>query len=160
MKDFQVRPVKEEDHQWVVALLTEHWGLPKIVTRGNVFDADKLPGFIAIKERKPVGLITYRIDIPECEIGSINSLEAGVGIGSSLVENVRQAALKAGCRRLFAITTNDNMPALRFWQKRGFVLVAVYPNAIEKSRKIKPEIGLTGNYDIPIRDEIELELIL
>jgi hypothetical protein len=58
------------------------------------------------------------------------------------------------------ITTNDNTKALRFWQKRGFRLAAVHRNAVEKSRKIKPEIPLTGNDGIPIKDEIELEMAL
>jgi hypothetical protein len=58
------------------------------------------------------------------------------------------------------ITTNDNTAALRFWQKRGFKLLRVHRNAVEKSRKLKPEIPLTGNDGIPIRDEIELEMML
>ena len=54
--------------------------------------------------------------------------------------------------------SNDNPPALRFYQKRGFALVAVHANAVERSRQIKPEIPLIGRGGIPIRDEIELEL--
>ncbi len=54
----------------------------------------------------------------------------------------------------------DNMNALRFYQKRRFRLIAVFPNALEESRKLKPEIPLTGIDGIPLRDEIELELIL
>jgi len=160
MKIFQIRPVNREDHAWIVALLEEHWGSVKTVSRGKMLDADKLPGFVAVLDNKLVGLITYHIDGNECEIGSMNSLVEGVGIGTALVEAVRDAAVKAGCSRLWAITTNDNTAALRFWQKRGFVLAVVYPNAMEHSRKMKPEISLVGNDGIPIRDEIELELIL
>jgi hypothetical protein len=64
----------------------------------------------------------------------------------------------ANCTR-FA-TTNDNLNALRFYQKRGFVLVSVHRNAVIKSRQLKPEIPLTGNDGIPLRDEIELEMLL
>jgi hypothetical protein len=52
------------------------------------------------------------------------------------------------------------MNALRFYQKRGFVLVAVHRNALEQSRKLKPEIPLIGDDEIPLRDEIELEMML
>jgi hypothetical protein len=52
------------------------------------------------------------------------------------------------------------MNALRFYQKRGFVLVALHRNALELSRKLKPEISLIGNAGIPLRDEIELEIML
>ncbi len=52
------------------------------------------------------------------------------------------------------------MNALRFYQKRGFVLVAIHRDALDISRKLKPEIPLIGNDGIPLRDEIELEMIL
>jgi hypothetical protein len=64
----------------------------------------------------------------------------------------------ANCKRL--ITTNDNLNALRFYQKRGLALVAVHRNALEESRRIKPEIPLIGSDGIPLRDEIELEIML
>jgi len=160
MTAFQIRSINRDDRDWITTLLTESWGSVRVVTRGKLFHADELPGFVAIQNDKPVGLITYRFDDSECEIGSINSLVEGVGIGSALVGEVREAAQKAGCSRLWAITTNDNTAALNFWQKIGFVLAAVYPKAIEQSRKLKPEIPLIGNDGIPIRDEIELEIIL
>jgi len=50
--------------------------------------------------------------------------------------------------------------ALGFYQKRGFELVAVHRGAVNESRKIKPGISLIGANNIPLRDEIELELIL
>jgi GNAT superfamily N-acetyltransferase len=122
--------------------------------------AAELPGFIATHYSKPVGLVTYRIDGNECEIVTMNSLLEGIGIGSALIAAVKNVAAEAGCKRLWLITTNDNTAALRFWQKRGFLLVAVHRNALEQSRRLKPEIPLIGNDGIPLRDEIELELIL
>jgi ribosomal protein S18 acetylase RimI-like enzyme len=160
MKSFQIRPINKEDKRWVTSLLKEHWGSAKIVTRGKIHRADELPGFIATQEGKQVGLITYQTDGKECEITSMNSLAEGKGAGSALVDAVKNACAAAGCKRLWLITTNDNTKALRFWQKRGFRLVAVYPNAIEESRRLKSEIPLTGNDGIPIRDEIELEMML
>ena len=65
-----------------------------------------------------------------------------------------------GCTRLWGITTNDNLPALAFYQKRGFRIVAVRPGAIERARVMKPSIPLCGLDSIPIRDEIELEIDL
>ena len=82
------------------------------------------------------------------------------GIGTALIDAVKDVATMARCKRLWLITTNDNMAALHFFQKRGFMLVAVYPNALEQSRKLKPEIPLIGIDGIPLRDEIELEMPL
>ena len=64
------------------------------------------------------------------------------------------------CKRIWLITTNDNINAIKFYQKCGFVFSAVYCDAIKNSRRIKPEIPLIGNFNIPIRDELEFELIL
>ncbi len=144
----------------MASLLTEHWGSARSVSRGRIYQADELPGFIAVHQNKPVGLITYNIDMKECEITTMNSLIEGKGIGSALVDAVKGVAITAKCKRLWLITTNDNTHALHFYQKYGFLLVAVHRNAIEKSRLLKPEIPLTGNDGIPIRDEIELEMKL
>jgi DNA-3-methyladenine glycosylase I len=160
MKPFQIRPLNKEDKAWVISLFKEWWAGPKIVTRKKIHHADELPGFIAIQDSKPAGLIIYDIVGERCEIVTMNSLVEGKGIGSALIDAVKDVAASAGCKRLWMITTNDNTNALHFYQKRGFQLVAVYPDAIAKSRLLKPEIPLIGNDGIPIRDEIELEMIL
>ncbi len=52
------------------------------------------------------------------------------------------------------------LDALRFYQKWGLRLVALHPNALEQSRRLKPEIPLVGRDGIPLRDELELEMTL
>ncbi|MGD1119099.1 MAG: GNAT family N-acetyltransferase [Dehalococcoidales bacterium] len=160
MKEFRIRPINKEDRPWIVRLLTRHWGSARSVTRGRIYQADALPGFVAIKNERRAGLITYHIDSNGCEITTINSVVERRGIGSAMVGAVRDVAVAASCQRLWLITTNDNTKALRFWQKRGFNIKALYPNAIARDRLLKPEIPLLGNDGIPIRDEIELELLL
>ena len=145
---------------WIEALLREHWGSIIQVTRGRLHDASGLAGYVALYDQERTGLITYRAEGNACEIVTLNSLVEGRGIGTALVQAVREAALEAGCKRLWLITTNDNLTALRFWQKRGFSLMRVHRNAIADSRRLKPEIPLTGEHGIPIRDEIELEIVL
>jgi len=159
MKLFHIRPLNDSDRQWVTTLLREQWGDTLIVSRGRIHQADTLPGFVAIKDGEPVGLITYRIEGDGCEIVSLNSLIERIGIGSALIDAVK-ALVKANRARLWLITTNDNMNALRFYQKRGLRLVAVYPNAADHARTLKPSIPLIGLDGIPVRDEIELDFPL
>jgi GNAT superfamily N-acetyltransferase len=156
----EIRPISEHDRVWIEALLCEHWGSTIQVTRGRLHDASSLPGYVAVYHHERAGLITYRVEGNAYEIITLNSLVEGQGIGTALVQAVREAAVEAGCKRLWLITTNENLTALRFWQKRGFSLVQVHQNAVADSRRLKPEIPLTGEHGIPIRDEIELELIL
>jgi ribosomal protein S18 acetylase RimI-like enzyme len=158
---FQIRPLTAEDSAWVAKFMVEYWGEDKMILHGlRVFQPSRLPGFVAIRAGANIGLVTYLIEGELCEFGSLNSLEAGTGVGSALIEAVKQAARQAGCRRLSVTTTNDNWPALRFYQKRGFVLAALYRNSLEQARKFKPGIPLVGLDGIPLRDELELEMNL
>jgi N-acetylglutamate synthase-like GNAT family acetyltransferase len=161
MASFAIHPLTDRDGDKVVQFITEHWGSTIVVSRGIIHRPAKLPGFVAVDEQGAwIGLITYHIQGNACEVVTLDSLQAGSGIGTVLIEAVKAAARRAGCKRLWLITTNDNLHALKFYQKRGFALVAVHCNAVEQSRKLKPQIPFIGNDGIPIRDEIELALQL
>jgi GNAT superfamily N-acetyltransferase len=160
MSDISIRPISADDREQVTRFLIQAWGDSVQVRRGVIFHPERLSGFIASERREWIGLLTYEICADECEITTLNSTAPGKGIGTALIETVTAIAQQAGCKRLWLITTNDNLNALRFYQKCGFVLVALYPNALEQSRKLKPQIPLLGNDGIPLRDEIELAIQL
>lgn len=160
MSTFTIRPVEVADRNWIAHFLDKHWGSTRIVSRGQVYLAHLLPGFVAEADGEKIGLATYHLDEAACELVTINSLRPGQGVGTALLAAVKQAAIEEGCKRLWVITTNDNFNALRFYQKRDFHLVAVYPNALDESRKVKPEIPLFGQDGVPLRDELELEMQL
>ena len=155
---FEVVRISPRLRRWAADLIREHWGSTEIVTRGRIHDTGKLSGFIAVLGGEPVGLVTYHIDGDQCEMVSLDSLMEGIGIGTALVGSVAAEAREQGCRRLWLITTNDNLDAVHFYQKRGFHLVAVHRDALEETRRLKPELPLTGIDGIPLRDEIEMEL--
>lgn len=155
-----IAPTTRDDRDWITSILVETWGSTRVVSRGRLHDVVDLSGFVARFHQTRVGAVTYNIEDEECELVTLNSVQPGTGVGSALVEAARSLARQAGCRRLWLITTNDNTYALHFFQKRGFRLVALHRNAIEDSRRLKPEIPATGHRGIPIRDEIELEDIL
>jgi ribosomal protein S18 acetylase RimI-like enzyme len=125
-----------------------------------LYELTQHPGLVARRGSAPVGLLIYRIERDECEVMSLNSQVQEHGIGTALIRAVVGVARAEGCRRLWLITTNDNLPALRFYQKRGFQLVAVHAGALEAARQLKPAIPLVGLDGIPLRDEIELEMNL
>jgi N-acetylglutamate synthase-like GNAT family acetyltransferase len=135
----------------------EHWHGEEIIAHGQVIRPEQVEGFVFGGWS---GLITFCFRGTECEITSINSLQDGQGTGSAMIEAVINEAKIKGCQRVFVITTNDNLRALGFYQKCGFSLVAIYRNAIDESRKRKPTIPRIGENGIPLRDEIELELLL
>ena len=156
-----IRRITDKDREWVQAFTRDQWGSEIVVAHGAIYQAHKLPGFIAEDKRgNKVGLITYDINEKACEIVTLNSLMERQGVGTALIEEVKTEAQKQGCNRLWLITTNDNLPALKFYQKRGFQISAVHPDAVTESRKVKPEIPLVGLEGIPLRDEIELTMEL
>jgi len=153
-----VQPISIEDQAWVKSLLEQSWGEARVVIHGEIFQADLLPGFVAKSGAEIIGLITYFIRDNHCEVISLDSLIEDQGVGSALLRAVSQAAIMKGCKRLWLVTTNDNLHALGFYQRRGFVLCSLRPGAVDKSRVIKPSIPLVAQNGIPIRDEIELEI--
>lgn len=159
-RTFEIRPLEPEDRAWANGVLVRHWGSTALFTRGRVYAGERLAGFVAWRGGDRVGLVTYAVDNAECEITSLNSLVQEQGIGTALIESVRQVAESNGCDRLCLITTNDNLHALGFYQKRGFQFAALHRGAVDESRKHKPEIPISGKNGIPIRDELELEVRL
>ena len=157
---FDIREIVEDDGKWVRDFIQEKWGSKIAVSRGVVHYPDALPGYLAVVDGGKQGLVTYHIRGDECEVVTLDSVSEGRGIGTALIDAVHERASLSGCKREWLITTNNNLEAIRFYQKRGFELVAVHRNAIEESRKLKPLIPRLGIDGIPIRDEIELELLL
>nr|WP_315363193.1 GNAT family N-acetyltransferase [Cytobacillus firmus] len=144
----------------IIEFFKLHWGSPEMVISSGIYDCSALDGFAVLSEDKIIGLITYLIKNTECEIISLDSTEEGRGIGTSLVQEVENLAKKKNCRIVKLITTNDNLLALKFYQKQGFILSKIIHNAVEEARKVKPEIPLIGNDGIPIKDEIEMVKVL
>ncbi|MCE5195528.1 MAG: GNAT family N-acetyltransferase [Negativicutes bacterium] len=160
MSQYVIRRISDTDRPKMSEFLQEHWGASKNVHSKGVLQTDTLPGFIVYQDGFIVGLITYDIRGEECELVTINSLLNKVGLGSSLLRSMEDAAREAGCKRIWLITTNDNVEALRFYQKRGFEFSNLYLNTIEPLRKLKPEIPLVGQDGILIKHELELQKLL
>jgi len=157
--DIQIHSSTSFDSSLIRQFTCEHWGDEFVVAHGVIYYPHQLPGFVAKDEKGSIlGLATYTLDPPNCELVTLNADPPGMGIGTALVSFVINAARKAKCTRLWLITTNDSINALAFYQKRGFLLVAVHPNALERSRKLKPSIPWVASNGIPMRDEIELQM--
>ena len=105
-------------------------------------------------------MITYFVSDDVLEVKSLNSLRENQGIGTKLVDAVIREAKDRKLKKILVVTTNDNINAIKFYQKRGFDMACLYHNALDISRKIKPEIPLIGDHSIPLRHEIEFELLI
>jgi ribosomal protein S18 acetylase RimI-like enzyme len=151
-----ILPLNPEDREWVRELIRREWGDEKVIVHQEIYYPHKLPGYKAIEGDTVNGLITYEIRSEECEIISLNSFRPGEGIGSALILAVEKAVKSAGCSTCKLVTTNNNLNALGFYQKRGYFISRVDAGAVNESRKIKPSIPIIDENGIPIRDEILL----
>ncbi len=158
--EYKIEKINENLRDKVNNILIDEWEATNIIVRGTIIDGTKLDGFIAIDGENIVGLITYMVDGNECEIISLNSFIENKGIATKLIEEVEKIAKENNCYRLKLITTNDNIRAIEFYQRRGFVFANIYINAIEVSRKLKPQIPMFADNGLPIKDEIEFEKLL
>lgn len=154
---FRIEPISQKDQNRIRTIIRQFWGDDTLVVHGELFHPAQLDGFKAIAAGEIIGILHYQLRGTECEILSLASLREGQGVGTALIDAVEGLARENGCHQLSLITTNDNLHALRFYQRRGFYLSTLYPNQVVQSRKLKPAIPMIGESGIPIRDEILLK---
>jgi len=155
-----VRPATVADRDWIASFLEANHSR-RVARDGDLVTPTDHPMLVAVADDGLAGLLTYIVDGDACEILTLHAANQWQGAGTALVDEIRRVALDAGCRRLWVVTTNDNVDALRFYQRRGFRLATLRAGAVDESRRtLKPEISTVGEYGIPLRDEIELELSL
>ena len=152
-----VKVITKENRGKVVSFFRENWGSSEMVISTGVYQCEKLDGFIFEENNQIIGLVTYVIRSNEIEIISLDSLQEGNGIGSALIKKVENTAKQKQIQTVSLVTTNDNLNALKFYQKRGYRIISIIPDAVNNARKIKPSIPLMGNDGIPLEDELKLE---
>ena len=152
--------ISAKNRSFINDFILEHWYSAKMIVRGKEIDMTTTEGFFVLEDKKIIGLITYVVYDDILEVMSLDSLRENQGIGTELLQTVIKEAKSLACKKIVLITTNDNINALRFYQKRGFDMVHLFHNALDISRKIKPEIPLVGDNSIPLKHEIEFEMVL
>ena len=156
MTDANIRRIDAGDRSWLREMLDMHWGGTTMVVHGEEIDVLCMQGLVA-GERE--GITIFRVG-ERSELLLLHALREGCGLGTLLLNAViAEVRINRG-KYLLATTTNDNVNALRFYQKRGFRLLALRPGAVNEARRMKPRIPFVGKNGIPLRDEIDLMLTL
>ncbi len=156
----EYRRIDERDRPQVNSFLIRHWFSTDMIVCGERIDMTKADGIGAFDGAELAGLIMYRFRGPVCDLLSLNSLQPDRGVGTELIRLAAAVARGSGCTTLAVVTTNDNIDAIRFYQKRGFDLARLHRDTLAAARRIKPEIPPVGEHGIPLRHELEFELDL
>ena len=158
-----VHELTTADAAWARDFLTRVAGASRMVSRGRLHECHLLPGFYTDDAGRRTAILTYRIDAGEMEVVSlyVDAGDRGRGHGTALLRAASERARREGCSRLWLVTTNDNLPAQRYYLARGMCVAAVHEGAVDAARReLKPEIPLHGVDGAGIHDEIEFEEVL
>lgn len=155
---FSIDRVHGGDRRWLAEAVAETWVSDRVLSRGRLIaPVSGLPGFVARAGGCPIGFVLLRVGDDELEVVALRSLRERVGVGTALLEASRLEAARLGCRRTWLVTTNDNLPAIRFYQRRGWELVAFRRDFVTRYRHLKPELPEFGADGIAIRHELEFQ---
>ncbi|MFX3616992.1 MAG: GNAT family N-acetyltransferase [Sporolactobacillus sp.] len=158
MDKWIISEIHTEEKPLIRQLAKQNWGSSRMVVHGDVYDLADQSGFLARNGEKILGMLTWRGAFKqEIELLSLDSFFENRGLGAALLNRLKELAVAKQATRIFLTTTNDNLLALRFYQKRGFTICGLRLNAVNKAREIKPEIPLKNEEGITIEHELDLE---
>ena len=152
----RILPLDSADFDQVKEIMIKEWGSDYVIVHGDIIHPAELPGYKVMDDDTLVGLVTCLVKGQQCEIVTLNSFREGEGIGDALMQVAESYALSKQCTTCMLVTTNNNLNALGFYQRRGFYILEVRPGAVDEARKVKMSIPLIDETGIPIRDEITL----
>ncbi len=153
-----IREATDGDRPAVRALFESDFGRTKIVAFGEVMDIDQMPALVAFMTAELSGALTYRLlgDALHMVALATDPMWQRSGVGGHLVAEAELLARRLTLQRTVVATTNDNLPALYFYQRRGYRMTDLVPGSIS----IHTGQEAAGFAGIPVRDEVRLEKLL
>jgi ribosomal protein S18 acetylase RimI-like enzyme len=153
-----VREAEPKDRERLEELALHFWGETEVECFDSVYDVLQLPALVAEMGSEVAGFLSYAVEHERVNLVMLNVLPEyqGRGRGEALLEEAIESARRNGLKRVIVATSNDDLPALGFYQRRGFVITEVVPGRILEHHGGEEE-GFAG---IPVRDEMRLELSL
>jgi GNAT superfamily N-acetyltransferase len=156
---FSFRPIPDVD--FLSRFLLRRWGTDVLAMGGRVYrlaDVEAMGAYDA--EDGLVGVAVYAMKPTALFLLSLDALRQNEGVASRMIEALSGEGRRRGARRLRVMTTNVNYDGMRFYQRRGFRMTALYPGAIDALRAFAPTLKTSGADGVPARDILELEIDL
>jgi ribosomal protein S18 acetylase RimI-like enzyme len=151
-----VRERRDEDREPVQALFERDFGRSRIVAFGEELSADDGSALVAEMKGELAGALIYRFLDAALHVIALatDPMWQRSGVGGRLAAEAEGLARRRQLSRVIVATTNDNLPALYFYQRRGYRIVEAVPGGMLSHLHDRSVRGFGG---IPIRDEIRLE---
>jgi ribosomal protein S18 acetylase RimI-like enzyme len=151
-----VRPSEPKDRTAIVELFERDFGYTSIVSFGEEVKIEGEPALVAWMKGELAGALVYRL-LPDALLIlalATDPMWQRSGVGGHLVAEAEAVARAKGLKRVRVSTTNDNLPALYFYQRRQYHLTGVVAGGMIAHVKEPDSKGFGG---IPLRDELRLE---
>lgn len=148
----------DEERERIREFAQRFWGEEEQLTFGRKFMVAELPAFAAKIENNIIGFISSKETDDAIIIVAlgVSPQYQRSGVGRSLIGKVEAQAKKLLKKRLLVSTSNDDLPALAFYQSLGFQIYEVKPNVIAEKHGLVSE----GIDRLPVRDELRLQKTL
>ena len=157
----EVREATAEDRGWMADFIAIDWPGDILVSLGVVHRVANLNGLVAWEGNQRAGLLTWAVKDLDFEVVTLSSASERRGAGTALIKAAIALAGQRNCLRVWLVTTNDNTPAIRFYQRLGMRMVALHRDVVDNQRALlKPTLPLRGLDGMPMHDEIEFEIRL
>jgi GNAT superfamily N-acetyltransferase len=154
-----VREAADRERELALELFRRDFGRTGLVAFGQVMNLDAAPTLVAEMNGEVAGALAYRLVDAGLHVIALatDPMWQRSGVGSYLVAEAELLARRLTIPRVIVSMTNDNLPALYFYQRRGYFVAEWTPNAVAKQSKSASLVGFAG---IPIRDEVRLEKMI
>ena len=154
---FNIQPLSLLHQKQLEDFITHAWGSSEMVISTGIYNLVELEGYVAWSSiGEIIGVVTFKRLDGLIEIISLDSVLENQGIGTRLIMMIELMAVENQIPLIKVITTNDNMGALSFYQRKGYRIKEIIEGAVDRARRVKPEIPLIGERGIPINDELVL----
>lgn len=150
-----VHQATDADRAVVRDLFHRDFGRRQIVAFGELMNIEEMPALVAVMHDEVSGALAYRLHGDGLHIVALatDALWQRSGVGGHLVAEAELLARRLLLARMVVTTTNDNLPALYFYQRHGYRIRAVVPGSV-LSHTGHEAVGFAG---IPVTDEVQLE---
>jgi ribosomal protein S18 acetylase RimI-like enzyme len=151
-----VRRAEPEDALDAMALFRRDFGRATVIGFGDSMVIEDCPMLVAEMRGELAGALAYRLLPDALHIVALatDPMWQRSGVATHLEGEATFIAQRHGVSRLLFATTNDNLPALYFYQRRGWTITGVVIGGMLEHFGGQPGVGFSG---IPVRDEIRLE---
>jgi GNAT superfamily N-acetyltransferase len=151
-----VRQAEPEDISEVLALFRRDFGRSTVIGFGDSMALEDCPMLVAEMRGDLAGALAYRLVRDALHIVALatDPMWQRSGVATHLESEAAFIARRHGVARLLFATTNDNLPALYFYQRRGWTVTETVVGGMLPHFGGQPGVGFAG---IPVRDEIRLE---